>query len=378
MKINKSTVSVLLATTIMVACGGGDSVESKKEKLKGLKSESIELNKEIKALTLDLDSLEGGTPKKTYTPVNVTNIATSSFSHYVKVQGVVDASKDVVVRPEVMGVVQSIKAKEGQRISKGQTIAIINADAQKKQLRELEVNLELVNDLFNKQQTLWDKKIGTEVAYLQAKSQKESLESKIATVKENLSKFVITTPISGYVDNISVKVGEMASPSAQAGLARVVNSDEVQIKADVSEALLGKVKVGDKVSVSFGSIGFETTGRIVQTGQFIDPQNRTFKLLVDLDKNHSLLKPNLLAVIKLADYKVSNVISIPASTVQEDLKGSYVYLLNKNKTVKKQYITTGKFSDDALEVTTGLKVGDILVTVGQRNVASGEKVTVVK
>jgi len=216
--------------------------------------------------------------------------------------------------------------------------------------------------------------VGTEVAFLEAKKRKESAEKTLATLNSQLEKYVVKAPISGYVDDIIPNVGEMANP--QMAIARLVNLEKVFVESEVSEALLGKVNEGDEVEVSFASLGINVKGKIVQTGQYIHPQNRTFKVKIDLSEQNSLFKPNLLSVVKITDYKADSAVVVPTTTVQDDLKGNFVYI-NESGKASKKYVELGNSNATNTEILEGLDGNESIIIKGQKGLVAGEKLNLV-
>lgn len=282
----------------------------------------------------------------------------------------------MLVSPETSGIVKRIFVREGQRIGKGATIAELDASVIRNNIAQVEKSLELATQLFEKQQKLWDQNIGTEVQYLQAKNNKESLEKNIATLNSQLSLSIIKSPISGTVDEIYPKLGEMASPAQM--FARVVSRNQSYVSCDVSEAYIGKIKAGDKVSIRFPNQGDESVeGKVAFTANYINPSNRTFKVNVSPNRIPSFFIPNLLTVVQFEDFSQESAVVIPSSSVLDDGQTKYVFVLVKEEgkaIVKKKKIVLGPSSEGSSLVMEGLSVDDELVVKGQTYVVDGERV----
>lgn len=307
-------------------------------------------------------------------PVEVGAVVKKEFAHYLKVHGVAEATNNILINPEVGGAIRVIHVREGQKVSKGQKLITIDNSTVVSNINSLESQLEFATIMHDKQKSLFDQNIGTEVQYLQAKNQKESLENSIKTLQSQLSKFIIKAPVSGTVDQVFPKQGELAAP--QMPLVRVVNLDKVFIEADVSESLLGKINSGDVVDVDFGSIDYSTKGKIVQVGQFINPFNRTFKIRVDLvGENNPMIKPNMLSVVRLKDYYNPEVVVIDTKIILQDYEGDFVFVNEEEIAVKKR-IVLGKSYQSETEILEGLTGSESMIYAGYRNLTAGEMLEV--
>lgn len=368
---------IVSAVLIFTACSksGGD-LETKKEELKTAKSELAELKAKIETLEKEIVELDTSSKdEEKGTPVHVATLEKKNFSHSISVHGVVEASTNIMASPEVSGRITSINVREGQKISKGQTIAMIDASIIRKNIEEVKKGLEFATTIFNKQKALNEKGVGTEVQFLEAKNRKESAEKSLATLNSQLAKYVVKAPISGYVDDIIPNNGEMASP--QMAIARLVNLEKVFVQSEVSEALLGKVNEGDNVEVTFSSLDKTVSGKIVQTGQYINPQNRTFKIKIALAEQNSLFKPNLLAIVKITDYTKNDAMVVPNIVVQDDLKGNFIFT-NENGKASKKYVTLGNSNNTDTEIVDGLDGSESIIVKGGKGLVQGEKLNIVK
>lgn len=371
-------LTLITIVVVLVSCGTKQEtplsklVEEKKELEKTLK-ETREKLVDIKAQIAELDSSQ-----KIVLPIVTTAMVEEKpFSEYATFQGNVEADKNVMVSPEANGLIRSISVKEGEKVSQGQTIAILDAAILNKNLEELETALELAEYNFEKQKKLYDQKVGTEVQYIQAKNQKESLEKKIETLKTQAGKYVVRAPMSGYIDEIFPKVGEMASPGMP--VVRLLDLNKVSIKADISENYLNTIKKGSKVTINFPSINKEIEdAKVSRTGKFLNPNNRTFTVDVDLLNVDNTILPNLIAEVKIEKRYNDKAIVIPSSSVLEDNKGQKYVFTVKEAVVKKRPLMVDFVSGNYTQVSpnSGLMPGEEVIVRGATAIVDGEKVDV--
>lgn len=308
------------------------------------------------------------------TIITATQLARTDFSHYFTVQGLVEADQNAQLFPEAAGKIISISVKEGDNVSKGQTLMTIDSKIVSNQINELKSRLELAKLIYEKQESLWSQEIGSEIQYLEAKNNFESLENNLETLEAQKSLYVINAPFSGVVDEINPKVGEMANPAMPAF--RLINMKSVYVKADVTEGYLGKIKAGDAVVASFPSMNHEVETKIGRIGNFINPNNRTFKITLDLPNSDNMLRPNLLAEISICDYSSDSTVVIPATLIQMTPTGQEFVFTVENGLAKKVEITTSITYLNNVEVTEGLTGTEVLIERGARSVKDGDKVAI--
>jgi membrane fusion protein (multidrug efflux system) len=357
----------------LLSCSAGSN---KKAELDKLKVQRDQLNAQITQLENKMNPTGIKANEKAAT-VNVTNASESVFNHYIKVQGTVDGDENIAVSPQMPGIVTAVYVKEGSQVKKGQVLALIDDRILKQSLEEVKTQLELARSIYEKQSALWDKKIGTEVQYLQAKTNKESLEQRLGTMKEQLKQTKILSPIAGSVESVPLRVGQMASPGLPTSTIRVINMSTAKITADVSEAYATRIHDGNAALVNFPDLGKDYTTRLNFTGRYIDPTNRTFKVECRVSAKDVVLRANMIAYIKIKDYTNAKAFCLPVNYVQNDKDGKFIYVAKqngKNWTADKRIIKTGKDYDGVLEVLDGLKSGDKIITGGYQNLNSGENV----
>ncbi len=355
-------------TLLLIACGSGG--DDKQAQLDDLKKKEADIKTQIATLEAELnngkDSVQSGIA------VAVMPVKNEIFKNYIDVQGRVDADQNVSLSTGMPGTVTRINVKTGDEVSVGQVLAETDARAITQQISDLQTNTDLVNQIFEKQKNLWDQKIGTEVQYLQAKTNKESMEKKMSAMLEQLRMTKIISPISGTVDAVDVKVGQAVAPGVPA--IRVINFSNLKVKADVAESYASKIKKGNEVVVHFPDTQDSLVAKVNFVSRAINAASRTFTVEVVLDDKKEY-HPNMVARLSINDYQSETpVMTIPVRTIQKDENNeSFVYLAAGNK-AKKQIITLGKEYRGMAEVKTGLKEGDKLVTLGYDIINDGDAI----
>ena len=317
-------------------------------------------------------------PKDKLRTVVVYQLKQQTFQHFIEVQGDVKSDKNIDVSPEMMGRIISRKAEVGQFVKKGETIAILDTESIEKQIEEVKTKLELATSLFERQQNLWNQKIGSEIQFLQAKNNKESLERSLESLDTQLKKAFVKSPINGTIDAFFANEGEMANP--QMPFARIVNLVNVEVTAEVSENYVKSVKKGAIVSVDFPTLGMREDLKIQNIGRFINPLNRTFKIEMRIRNKEGYLKPNTMAVVKIKDFEQENAIVVPTQFIQQATDGSKFLFITKSENgkevVAKVNLQTGKSYKGNTLITEGLQEGDKIIVKGYSEVVAGEEVKI--
>jgi membrane fusion protein, multidrug efflux system len=317
----------------------------------------------------------------TKTLVTIKPMAYETFEHFFSANGMVEAVHDAFISSETSGQIKTIHVTEGQRVKKGQLLVSLNSEITESAIAEVKTGLELARTVYKKRKGLWDKNIGSEIQYLEAKTNKESLENKLKTLEAQLDMAMIKAPISGIVDQIFKKEGELSIPGVQ--LIRLVNLDKVYVNADVSETYLAKIKQGDMVEVSFPSYpGLIVETAIHRIGQVVKTRNRTFLVQVLLDNKDEKLKPNMVSVIKMKDFSADSALVVPSIIIKNDLKGPYLYVTEKQEdgklVARKVYVTPGMSEGSHTMITRGLAPGQQVIIKGYNLVKNGMEVEVKK
>ncbi|REE02190.1 efflux RND transporter periplasmic adaptor subunit [Marinoscillum furvescens] len=379
-KIINTTLIVAVAAGIY-GCSSTSGMEDKKNQLAEYKKQLVELKANIAALEKEI-AAEDPTAladKNTKILVATAPVTRSEFSHEIEIRGSVASKKNVMISAETMGRIQSISVKEGQHVKAGQLLIKLNADILENNVAEVKTQLELATAVYERQANLWKQNIGTEIQYLQAKNNKESLERRLSTLKSQLDQAYVRAPFSGVVDDIPVKVGEMAQPGLP--LVRVVNPREMYISADVPEIYLGKFAVGDPVSVFLPVQDKTLESKVTALGQVVNEQNRTFKIEVSLPTGVNDFRPNQVAVLRLTDYKNEEAITLPTKIIQSDTEGKFVFVASKKEgkqVAKKVYVKPGKSFENKTEILSGLSGNEKVITNGYRDVSEGVELSFAK
>jgi membrane fusion protein (multidrug efflux system) len=380
MKHFSSLILVVALLIGLVGCGGQETatLETKKAELSALLKERSALEQKIAALEAEIDSLGGKKDATEAMPVTVVQISPKTFQHFIRVQGQVVADNNVMVSPRMGGTYTQVLATEGASVAKGQLLAKVDDDVLRKSVDEINVQLSLARSLYQKQQNLWDQKIGSEVQLMQAKAQKDALEQRLATTQEQINMSRVVAPISGIVEQVMVKAGEGAIPGMP--VCRIISLNDLRFKADLSEAYIPYIHKGDVVTIKFASIGAEINAKVNSIGQTVNPSNRTVTVLVDIPAGTPNIKANIVGEISINDATRENALTVPQEYIQKGNEGSYVMVAEADASgqgyvARKVPITTGIRSDNEVEAVSGLKVGHLLILEGYQNVRDGDKVS---
>jgi RND family efflux transporter MFP subunit len=378
----------------MAACGGNDKnseLTKKKEELEKLKKEQAEKTAEVKKLELEIAKLDTTKKVDKAKLVVLDTVKVETFTHYIDLQGKVDAENISYISPRgVGGQVKAVYVKEGQFVRKGQLLlklddAIIrqNVAAARQGIASTRNQLELAKNVYQRTKNLWDQHIGTEVQLLQAKTNVDVLENQIKTQQENikvaeqqLATTNVISNVSGIADEVTIHVGEMFTGAPTAGI-KIVNTTNLKVVTNVPENYLSRVLKGTPVMISIPDINKKYTSTISLISQSISTTSRGFiaEAKIPQDRN---LKPNLTANVRIQDYTTPNAITIPVNTLQTDETGKFVLVAVKegNTTIaRKRPVQVGELYGDRLEVKGGLQTGDIIITEGFQSVYDGQTVT---
>lgn len=372
----KSYLITLSTLLLLASCGGGNSIEAKKKLLDAKKTELAKLAAEIADLEKVLSESDStfGAATDFGVLVGVKVLAPETFEHFFEVNGNIEAVEMANVSPEQGGLIQRINVKEGDLVKKGQVLAVFNTEVFQKNMDEIESALELAQTVFQRQSKLWEQKIGSEIQFLQAKNQVESLEKKKKTLQAQMAMSTVRAPFDGVVDVVRQKEGELAAPGMP--LLTVVNMGQMKVKADVSENYAKAIKTGQSIEVNFPSFGIKTTAPISNVGSIINAANRSFSVEVRVSNSDRVLKPNGVATLRIKDFEVKEALVVPAITVGKDANGSFVFVVNGESKAVKTYVTTDRSSDGQTLITSGLKAGDRVVVEGYNEVANGNLVQI--
>ncbi len=385
----KKSIILISTAVLLFACGGTkkktvedvisnnnlEEIRAKKGEVSALQATYADQLELLNAKIAELDT------NKKIALISSFTAQEEVFNHYLELQGNVSTNELVVITPEALGVLTSILVKEGQSVSKGQQLAKIDDSGLTPQLAQMKIQMDLARTTFERQERLWNKKVGSEIQYLQAKTNYEAQQKAVKQVEEQIAKTVVTAPFSGTIDEVITEQGNMVSPGVSQ-LFRIVNLNDMHIETKVPEAHITSVTVGKSVEVILPVLGEKLDAKIAQVGSFIHPSNRTFKVEIPVSNEKKLIKPNLTAKIRINDYTNEKALLIPQSIISENAEGiEYLYVIEKKVNsvgiAKKVIIETGQTEGDYIEVLKGIKNGAEIILEGARSIKDGQEVKVI-
>ena len=371
---------LLILTSILFAASCSmDSPEainkqiiSYKNKVKTYETKISELEAKLESDSLNEKVEEGMV-------IVVKEMQSENFEHFILVRGKVEAIEEAMVSPEMNGQIKKIHVKEGQRVKKGQLMISLNTDLTEKAIKEVKTSLRLLVKLYDKQKELWDQKIGTEIQYLQAKTNKEAAEASLETLKEQLAMGKVKAPFDGIVEEIMAKTGELAMPGGR--LLYLVNLKKLKVNSDISETYLNKIHENDMAEINFSaSPDYELKLPITRIGSVIENKSRTFQVEINMDNLEEEIKPNQLASIKLQDFFSEIAFVVPSIIIKQDITGYYVYQAvnsDKGMLAQKVYLTPGRSSSDMTMIDSGVEEGMKIIIEGYNLVKNGTPVKII-
>lgn len=370
---------LIFISVLFLASCSSENPEAINKQIISYKDKINNYNKKITELEAKLKTDSLPQSKNTGTAVIIKEMFAEEFEHYIRVSGKAEAVEEAFVSPEISGQIKKIHIKEGQRVKKGQLLISLNTDITEKSIIEVKTSLELLVKLFEKQNELWGQNIGTEVQYLQAKTNKESTEARLETLKEQLEMARIRASFDGIVEDILAKKGELAMPGGR--LLHLINLEKLKINAGVSEIYLNSIQKGDIAKVSFSTTpDHELLLPISRTGSVIDNMSRTFLVELLMDNKDEKIKPNQLAVMKLKDFGSSEAFILPSIIIKQDITGSYVYKVEEKPSgpiAVKLYIKPGHSSVDMTMIDEGIKSGMKIIIEGYNLVKNGSQLKII-
>ncbi len=376
----KKLLILLTVTIAFVACQPKQGADDIRKQINAHKMKITEIENQIKELEQQLaqDSTAGDQDFSIL--VKTHEMHRDTFEHFVEVTGFVESEFQSNISPEMNGQIKEIMVEEGQTVSKGQLLVKLKSDVTDKSIQEVRKALELANTIYVKQEKLWNQKIGSEVQYLQAKNNKESLEKKLETLEAQLDMASIRAPYAGIVDEIFAKKGEMASPGLQ--VLQLVNLNKLKIDADISEYYIPYVNEGDRVRVKFPTYPDLVLDdvRIVRIGNIVNQNNRTVKITLSIPNPKQMLKPNMLSKVVVNDFVNYNAMTLPTVVIKKDAdQNHYVYVMEEKggkRVSTKREVETGKSFGSITEIVNGLEDGESVIVEGYNLVKNGSVVRV--
>ncbi len=373
MKINKIIFPVL-SLVLISACGGPQNPESR---LARLQAQKEALTDQIEQLQAEIAQQGTTAPQEAPIYVHGLEVQPSVFQHFIQAQGTVESDNNIMIPAQSNGIVKKIHVREGENVTQGQLLAELDAAILESSMDELENSLQLVTTIYERQDRLWKKNIGSEIEYLQAKNNKEGLEKKLATLQEQYKLSKIYAPISGMVDDVMIKEGEMAA--AGYGTIRIVQLSRLKVRAALSENYISVIKRGAPVQVHIPVASREMDLKIDAVSQVIDPNNRTFQIEILIPSREKDLKPNMLAVVTINDYTNPEALTVPNNIVLETGSEQFLFVTEKHTDgwiARRRTVSTGQSYADSIEILSGLKAGDRVVIFGFQNLTDGQPVSI--
>lgn len=367
-------ISVVLAScgNTTVENGNLSKLKHERDSLKKLHSQTALRISDLEQRIMQLDT----TAQKKQMLVSTLRVVLSRFEHFLEVQGTVEANKNAVINAETGGLVKQLHVQPGDQVKQGQVMVTLDTEILQNSVNEVQTSYEMANTVFQRQENLWKQKIGSEIQFLEAKNRKEALEQKLKTLQSQIEKSIVNAPFDAVVDEVFPKGGEMIMPMQP--LVRLVNLNNVYAVAEVSEDYLGRIKPGGFVEVSFPSLEISFDEKVGRTGHFINPNNRSFKIYVDIADPEQRLRPNLIAVLRIRDHIQDSAIVIPANVIRQDAAGNdYVFVVDKENgtpRAKKVIVTTGLSYNNRTVVKRGLYGNEEVIIEGARSIRDGEEI----
>lgn len=380
-----------MVTIIMAACGNDNQIsisdlvasgnlEDIRTKKKELSEKQRTLEHEIAMLDSAISSQAGN---KKIPLVTTFEAKLQTFEHYIELQGGVTTKQNVLIYPEMPGTLLNVYVKEGQKVNKGQVLATIDNGGMSSQLQQLKTQLALAKTTFERQERLWEKKIGTEIQYLQAKATYETQENSVNQIQSQLNKYTMRAPFSGIIDDVIKDQGNVVAPGGPGSeVFRIINLSNMYIEVAVPESYIANITKGKDVKVYFPVLNKTVKSKVRQTGNFINPDNRSFTVEIPVPNQDGKIKPNLTAKVQINDYRNEQAILIPQSIISENAEGEqYAFVVSEINSeniadANKNIITTGKSQGDYVEVLSGITDGQNIILEGARSVKDGQQVKI--
>lgn len=380
----------ILLITVIIGCNssGSTSIESliENKDLDELKKRKDEYVNAMNAMKVELNEINSGIAfldeNERLTLVSKYEIKEQVFTSYIEAQANLKTRKNILILPEFQGTLEKIYVDEGQNVSKGKLLAEINDSGLKDQLDQLIIQRDFAKENYERIQRLWENNIGSEIQFLKSKSDFESIQKGVDQMRDMLSKTKIYAPFSGVVDEIIANQGSNLIPGVT-NILRLVNLDDVYAEAFVSEKYISSINNGTEALVKIPLLNKEIQSEVTQTGNFIDPNNRTFRIEIPVDNTDRRIKQNLDAKILINTYKKDNAVVVPLRIIREDAEGNnYIYVMDEDKKdgvyiTRKALIKIGNKSNTDAEVIEGLNFGEIIVLEGANLVEDLQRVKLI-
>ena len=355
---------------LLAACSKPTGKDAQKAELADLKKQQAEIASKIQKLQAALgtqDSVKS-------TDVGEITVKPAPFTNYIDLQGTIDAKDNVQATPQAQGVITAINVKVGDHVRAGETLVQLDNSVLKQNIAQAETQENLMKTIYDRQKNLWDQKIGTEVQFLQAQANLQSAQKQVASLRQQADLYRIVSPINGTVDQMDLKMGQAAAPGSTS--IRIVNTDYLKVKANVPESYAGSIHQGDMVKVIVPDANDSLNAKVTFAAKVIDPASRSFAIEIQLQGSKTI-RPNMTAVLKIADYSKTNALVVPINAIQKSEKGDFVFV-DENGFAKKRVVTEGASYGGKTEIKTGLQPGDKLITDGASEIEDGDKIRVLQ
>jgi membrane fusion protein (multidrug efflux system) len=383
--------SLFVITVLLISCGEKKtmSIESLVSigNLTELEAKKKEIATNLEIINKDLQAINLAISKKDTLKklplITAFRAKSTVFTHYLEIQGNVKTKQNILVYPEMPGILRKIFVQEGQRVTEGQLLATIDDGGLSNQVAQVEATTQLAKTTFERQKRLWEQKIGSEIQFLQTKTNYEAQTNALKQLKSQQAKASVRAPFSGVVDNIIKEPGTVIAPGQGSEIFRIVNLNNMYVEAEVPEKYIASITKNKEVKVEFSVLGKSVNSKVRQVGSFINPNNRSFKIEVPVENQSGNIKPNLTAKLQINDYTDTDAILIPQSIISENAKGEqYIYVLkdkklNNEAVAERLIIETGKTQGDMIEVTKNLAADTEIIMEGARSVTNGQVVKVI-
>ncbi len=385
----KKILIIISVAATLISCGGkektvdeivaSNNLEEINAKKNELTTKQNAILDEIEKLDIAIANLDSSLSIPVVTTIEA---KVTTFKQYVEIQGNVQTKENIVIYPEYAGVLTRVLVKEGQFVNKGEVLAKIDDGGLNQQLSQMETQLALAKTTFERQERLWKDKIGSEIQFLQAKANYEAQQKAVNQMKEQLAKTTITAPFSGVIDDVISEQGQVVSPGMNQ-LFRLINLSDMFIEAEIPENYITNIRNGSKVNVYFPVLNDTISSTIRQVGNYINPNNRTFKIEIAITNENKMVKPNMTALLSINNYVNDSALILPQSIISENAEGEkYIYAVKKGKKnrnyAEKRVIKIGKTQNGVAEIKEGIANGDIIIEEGSRTVKEEEQVLIKK
>lgn len=388
--MNKKIYLIIATSLVLFSCGGDkkNSTASLIEKgtLEQLRAKRTELVAQSDALRKELELIDKAIGEKDTNEklalITTLQAKDTIFNHYVELQATVQTKENLMLNAEYGGILQQVFVTEGQKVSKGQTLARIDDGGLSSQLAQMETQAALAKTTFERQQNLWNQKIGSEIQFLQAKTNYNAQLKALNQMKAQIAKTVIRAPFSGTIDEIASERGSVVSPGSP--VMRIVSLGNMYLEAEVPEKNIGTIKKGSDVIVDFPILGETLTTKVTQASNYINPDNRSFTVQVAVPNKSGNIKPNLSSKIQIKDYTNPKAITVPTSIISENADGEQFLYVAQNPDkkgiaiAKRVVVKVGLSQGGLVEIVDGIKDGDLIINEGARSVKDGQKVSIIK